>query len=429
MIMNALRRTILKSGLALAVSALVSATGNVGPALAQEKVTLRWVLWDWDAIPYYKPLIDAYQAKNPHVTIEHVDLGSSDYQQLVATQLTGGARDLDIIAIKDVPNYANLVRAGSLLDLTSWFGEQKIDAASYGGLIEELTVDEKLHAIPFRSDFWIVYYNKRLFDAKGAAYPTNDMTFARHDELARSLTSGIGANKVYGTHFHIWRATVQLPGILDGKHTLAGPDYDFLKPWYERALKLQDDRIVASYATLKTSSTHYSAPFFNETIAMLPMGTWFIATQIAKVKSGESKASEWGIAALPHPEGVAAGTTAAQLSGLGVNANSTHKEAALDFVRFATGPEGAKIIAATGTIPALRDDAVVETIAALPGFPADPGSREALKTVKSYLELPVNRNAARIEVLLNRIHDAVMTKNITIDDGIAQMNREVGALN
>lgn len=429
MFVDKMRRNMLKTGLGLAASVLAAAVGTAGAAQAQEKVTLRWVLWDWDAMPYYKPLADAYQEKHPHVKIEYVDLGSSDYKQMVATQLTGGAKDLDIVTVRDVPNYANLVRAGSLVDLTSWFAEQKIDAASYGGLIEHMTVDGKIHAVPFRSDFWVVYYNKRLFDEKGIAYPTNDMTFSQHDELAKSLTSGIGANKIYGTHFHIWRSAVQFPAILDGENTLAGPNYDFLKPWYERALKLQEDRVVAPYAALKASSTHYSAPFFNEKLAMLPMGSWFIGTQIAKAQSGESRATEWGIAALPHPEGVPAGMNTAQITALGVNANSAHKDIALDFVKFVSGPEGAKIVASTGTIPAIVDDAVVETIASLPGFPTDPGSREALKANMARLEMPVALNAARIDVLLARIHDAIMTNTVSVDDGIARMNNEIGALN
>lgn len=67
------------------------------------------------------------------------------------------------------------------------------------------------------------------------------------------------------------------------------------------------------------------------------------------MKSGESKSKNWGIVKFPHPDGVAAGTTAAQISGTAVNANSDHKDAALDFIKFVTGPEGAAVIASTGT--------------------------------------------------------------------------------
>ncbi|WP_105401591.1 sugar ABC transporter substrate-binding protein [Neorhizobium sp. T7_12] len=413
-----------------AMAGLAMATSIAGSAYAQSgnAVTLKWALWDWDKVAYYKPLMQAYQAKNPNVKFESVDLGSQDYQQMIATQLAGGSKDIDIVTVKDVPNYTNLVRAGSILDLSGFMTEQKIDPASFGGLVDELKIDGKIYALPFRSDFWVVYYNKDIFDKAGVTYPTNDMTWAQFDQIATKLAGGMGANKTYGALFHTWRSTVQLPGILDGKQTLAGPDYAFLKPWYERALALQKAGVVPSYASLKTSNTHYSALFFNGTIGMLPMGTWFVGTQIAKVASGESKSKNWGIVKFPHPDGVAAGTTAAQISGLAVNANSTHKAEVLDFIKFVTGPEGAAIIAGTGTIPTVRTPEVTAKIASLPGFPQDQASKDALQSGKSFLEMAVNPNAAKIEVVLNRAHDSIMTDNISIDGGLKEMTDGVKAI-
>lgn len=413
---------------ALAGMALAATTAGSAFAQSGEAVTLKWALWDWDKVAYYKPLIEAYQAKHPNVKFEPIDLGSQDYQQMISTQLTGGSKDIDIVTVKDVPGYANLVRAGSISDLSGFMKEQKVDPAPFGGLIEELTIDGKIYALPFRSDFWVVYYNKDIFDKAGVTYPTNDMTWAQFDQIATKLAGGMGANKTYGALLHTWRSTVQLPGILDGEHTLVDGEYAFLKPWYERALALQKEGAIPSYASLKTSNTHYSALFFNGTIGMLPMGTWFIGTQIAKVKSGESKSKNWGIVKFPHPDGVAAGTTAAQIAGLAVNANSDHKQAALDFIKFASGPDGAKIVADTGTIPAQRTDDVGAKIAALPGFPQDEASKAALKAGKSFLEMAVNPNAAKIEVVLNRAHDSIMTDNISIDDGLKEMTDGVKAI-
>ncbi|MGO7420646.1 extracellular solute-binding protein, partial [Rhizobium ruizarguesonis] len=135
-----------------------------------------------------------------------------------------------------------------------------------------------------------------------------------------------------------------------------------------------------------------------------------------------------GIVKFPHPDGVATGTTAAQISGLAVNANSVHKEAALDFIKFVTGPEGAAVIASTGTFPALKTDDVSAKIAATPGFPEDAASKEALKPSKTYLEMAVNPNAAKIEVVLNRAHDAIMTDSTSVDDGLKEMTEGVKAI-
>ncbi len=158
------------------------------------------------------------------------------------------------------------------------------------------------------------------------------------------------------------------------------------------------------------------------------MGTWFAATQINKIKSGESKSVNWGIVKYPHPDGVKAGTTIATITSLAVNEQSSHKEAALDFVKFVTGPEGAAIVASTGTIPALRDAKVIDTITSIDGFPKDENSKAALTIEKGYLEMPVHPKAPQIEVALNRVHDSIMTKNETVEDGIAEMNETVGGI-
>ncbi len=409
-------------------SALLGAAGLAmvgGQAMAQ--VTLNWGLWDWDRTAYYQPLIAAYEAKHPDVKINHTDLGSADYNQMIMTQLTGGGSDIDIVSVKDIPGYAQLVNTGRLVDLKK-AGVLPKDTSEYGGLIEALTVNDGTFGMPFRTDYWIVYYNKDPFDKAGVAYPTNDMTWAQFDELARKVTSGFGPDKVYGTHFHVWRSTVELPAIQDGKHTLVAKDYSFLKPWYERALKLQEDGIVRSYASLKTSQTHYSGPWFAGKIAMLPMGTWFIGTQIAKEKTGESTVKNWGLVKYPHPEGVEAGATAGQVTSLGVNVNSKNVKAAEDFIAWVGGPEGAAIVAKTGTIPALRNPDVIKMITSTPGFPSDPASAQALVARATYLEMPVDLKAPEYELVLNRVHDEIMTNNVSIDDGIKEMNEGVAAI-
>lgn len=413
----------------LLASAMIAATGLLPvSANAQDKVTLNWALWDWAATAYYQPLIDAFQAKYPNVTVNYTDLGSADYPTMLMTQLAGGSGDLDVVTVKDVPSYANLIKVRALLPLNDDIKSAGIDTAAYGGLIEALTVGDKTFALPFRSDIWVTYFNKDLFDAAGVDYPTNDMTLAQFDDKARKLASGFGANKVYGALLHTWRSAVELPCIVDGKHTLIDGSYEFLKPCYDRALSLQKDGVVPSYASLQTTKTHYSGPFYNGTIAMMPMGSWFAATQIKKVASGESLAKNWGIASFAHPEGVAAGSTAATITGLAVNANSAHKEAALDFVNFVSGPEGAAVIAKTGTLPALKTDQVLATITSTAGFPQDETSLKALRPSKAYLELPVSLKAAEIEVVLNRTHDSIMTDNISVDDGLKQMDTDVQAI-
>ncbi|NCC11957.1 MAG: sugar ABC transporter substrate-binding protein [Spirochaetia bacterium] len=389
------------------------------------ETTLKWALWDIASTTYYEPLIKAYEAKNPNVKIEMLDLGSADFMTMLQTQLSGGDSSIDVVTIKDIPGYNNLVKRNLLLNLNDKIKSEGVDLSLYGGTTDQISVDSKLYGIPFRSDFWIVYYNKDVFDKAGVAYPDNDMTFAEYDALARKMTSGTGANKVYGAHYHTWRSAVQLFGILDGKNTIVGGTYDFLKPYYQMVLNQQKDGVVQDYATLKTSSTHYSGVFYNNSVAMMNMGSWFIATLINQIEQGKTEVQNWGLAKYPHAEGVPAGTTLGTITSLGVSNASKKKDAAFDFVKFVTGPEGAEIIAKTGTIPAIKTAEVVKIIAAKPGFPTDQASRDALQVAKTYLEMPLHERAGEIEVVLNQVHDEIMTNNISVDAGIVKMNDQI----
>lgn len=194
-------------------------------------------------------------------------------------------------------------------------------------------------------------------------------------------------------------------------------------------LKQQKDGICQDYATIKTSSLHYSGAFAKGNIAMMNMGSWFIPTLIDKLSKGEfTEPRNWGIVKYPHAEGVEPGTTLATITSLSVTASSKNKEAAADFMRFVCGPEGAKVIATTGTFPAIRTDEVVDIIKQMDGFPKDANSAEALKTARTYLEMPLHEKSSEIEVVLNDAHDYIMTGTMTIDEGIAYMNEEVGKI-
>lgn len=389
-----------------------------------EKVTLKMSVWDKDKTAYLQPVIDAYKAQNENVDIELVDISSAEYQDKLSVMLSGGSDDIDIITVKDTPGYTSMVNKGQLEPLTSYIEKDKVNLNLYSGTTEQMTIDNELYSLPFRSDFWVLYYNKDLFDKAGVEYPTNDMTWKQYEALARKMTSGSGSEAVYGSHYHTWRSTVQLPAVLDGKNSIIQEDYSFLKPFYEMVLGMQKDKVVMDYGSLKTGSIHYSGVFENEQIAMLPMGSWYIGTVIASHDKGTADMN-WGIVKYPHADGVEPGTTVGTITSLGINSKSSKKDAAWDFIKFFSGEEGAKVVADSGTLPAIKTDTIVDTIAGTKGFPTDANSKEALNTVKTYLEMPVDSKSALIEIILNEEHDLIMTGSVDIDAGLKEMANRV----
>jgi len=396
-----------------------------------EAITLKWAIWDKDITPYWEALKTGYEAANPNVTIEMVDLGSTDYMTVLATELSGSGSDFDVVTIKDVPGYATLVSKNTLEPLDSYISEAGIDLSQYGGVDKQVTVDGSLYELPFRNDFWVVFYNKDIFDAKGIEYPTNDMTFEEYDALAKQVTDTTFGSQVYGTHYHTWRSAVQLFGVLDGKHTILDGNYDYFKTYYDMVLAQEDAQVCRNYADLSAEGLHYSAAFSGGDVAMMNMGSWYISTLISSLQSGEYDSSlcgNWGMVKYPHAEGVEAGSTLGTITGLSVTSVSDQKDAAFDFVEWVSGAEGAKVMAETGNFPAIMNDEVAGIISSLEGFPTDEASKEALSVSNLYLEVPYAENVSEINDVLDTYHKAIMNREVTVDEGIASMNDEVGKI-
>lgn len=407
-------------------AASTEAAGTTETATDGEQVTLNWAVWDLESTAYWQAMADGYMASHPNVTIEMTDLGSTDYMTQLATQLAGGNGELDILTIKDIPGYSNLINLEMLVPMNDLLTR---DTADFGGVIEQLTAsDGNFYAVPFRSDFWVLFYNKDMFDQAGIDYPTNDMTMEQFDALIREVSEKTGA---YGNIYHTWRSDVTLFGILDGQNTIIDGTYDFLKPYYEMVLSEQADGVVPDYGELKTSGLHYSAAFENGQAAMCNQGTWFLSTLINYNREAADNGVEpvnFGMVKYPHPDGVEAGTTLGQITSLAVNTNSEHKDVAIDFVNWVASEAGAKIVAEDGAFPAVSSDETNAIIAATEGFPEDAESLEALNTTAVYLEMPLSDKASDIESVLNEEHDAIMTYSKSIDEGIADMNSRVSEI-
>lgn len=381
-----------------------------------EQVTLTFPVWDSAQNLYLQDIIDGFEAENPNIKINMVDVAAADYMNKLSTMLNGG-NDCDIVYIKDADSTPSFAEKGQLEDLSSYIEEDGIETDSYISF-DEFNLDGKQVAMPFKSDYYVLYYNKDIFDAANVEYPSNDMTWTEWEELCTKLTSGEGNDKVYGGYLHTWQACVENWAVQDGENTILGPDYTFMKPAYEMAVRMQDAGTIMDYATLKTGSIAYASPFQQGTVATLPMGTWFSTMMITKAAAGETDVN-WGIATLPHPDGVEAGSTVGSTTPMAINANSEHKEEAWEFIKYATGETGSKALIERGQMPAYQDDTTLESIAAMEGMPE--GSAEALQTKSIVLDRPIDSKSAEINQMLSEEHSLIMIKEKPIDDVLKEM--------
>ena len=157
---------------------------------------------------------------------------------------------------------------------------------------------------------------------------------------------------------------------------------------------------------------------------MMPMGYWYVATLINNIKNGLCD-FEWGITALPHKEDVQAGSSFGNLTGIMINKKSEHKDLAWEYVSWLCGPEGAKVTAGCGNRPAWVSEEVAEVLASVDGFPKDENSKAALLPSMVSIEIGVSDKLAEIQTILNEEHTMIMTREISVDEGIEEMNEHV----
>src|SRR4029453_2373041 len=317
-----MKRTTL-AAIALAVTAGLGMTGCAGAAGPAEpqgkdgKTRLTVSVWNYEGTPEFKALFDSYEAANPNIDIEPVDILADAYPQKVTTIL-GGGDPTDVLTMKNVIDYARYANNGQLQEINNVV--DKVGKDNLAGL-DAFDMNGKYYAAPYRQDFWLLYYNKDLFKAAGVEEP-KDLTWDEYAALAKKLTTTVDGKKVYGTYHHIWRSVAQASAAAQtGGDQLSG-DYGFFQDQYNTALDLQKSGATLDFGTAKSQKTSYRTMFETGQAAMMPMGTWYIAGFAQAKKDGKTNVN-WGLAPMPQKESNGKVTTFGSPTAFAVNKNAS----------------------------------------------------------------------------------------------------------
>ncbi len=407
--------------------ALTLAAALLPSVMAEGTKTLTIIVWDATTTKYLAAQEAAYEALNPGIDIVYKDVASQNYSDDVAVMLSAGDTS-DLVCIKDMPGLNNQILQGFLEPLDSYLAASPYDLSGFVGMDENLKgADGLRYGLPFRSDFWVLFYNKTLFDQAGVAYPMGDLTWEAYAKLAKQMASGEGIDKIYGSHYHTWLSAAVDWAEAGGGWTLVDGHYEPLAYFYKLLQDLEDAGAVMEYSEIKAAGLHYKGAFEGGRIAMLPMGYWFVSTLINDKAAGAFN-FDWSFTSVPHREGVAPGSSFGNLTAYAINAKSAQKDLAWDYLAWICGAEGAAVTAGTGTRPAWVSGDVAGVMSAVEGFPQDEGALAALVPASVVIEFPMHPKAKAIETILNEEHTSILTRDISIDEGIANMNERVQAL-
>ncbi|MEV5491181.1 extracellular solute-binding protein [Streptomyces bobili] len=393
-----------------------NASGTDSSSSSDGKTVVKIALWNYKTTPEFKALIDGFEAKNPDIDVQPVDILADNYPDKVTTMLAGGDTT-DVLTMKNVTDYARYATRGQLLPLTD--EATKLDKASYSGL-DDYDLDGKYYALPYRSDFWVLFYNK---DMAGTT-DMSKLTWDDYAQLAKKFTKGSGSDKVYGAYHHIWRSVVQAMSSAQTGGDQLGGDYAFFKDQYEMALGLQKAKATLSFSAASSNQVTYDSQLTTGKAAMVPMGSWWAAALLAEKKQGKNDIN-WGMAPIPQINNDGKTVTFGSPTAFAVNKKAKNADAAKKFVTWASGPEGAAAVAKIGVTPAYTSGEILDTFFSVEGMPTDELSRKAMQPTTVQLEMPVSDKTSDIDQILKEEHELIMSGEKSVDEGIKEMDDRV----
>lgn len=416
-------------------------TGGTGTEASEstEKITVNV----WSITLDTKEEVEAFQAafaateagKNIEVTFEEIPAGTNqEKSDALLTNLIGDG-GIDIFDA-NLSEYFNFASKGMFENLTPYAEADGFDFDKVGKDNVELSkINGDLYALPYIQSAWLLYYNKDLFDAAGVAYPTDDMTWDEFRETAKQLTKGEGPDKQWGFTMPDWSctwagiATQNGIGFIKEDGTVNLDD-----PAFKEALQFKYDLTMVdqsgpSLAENTVTKSHYAKQFSNGNVAMLVGGDW-VHTNIRENLQG-NYTFHYDVASIPHPEGVAAGTTygAPRYTGINAKRSEEQKAAAWEVLKFMAGEETARILVEkSGTLPAVVTEELTDIYtSSLPEFVTN--GAVVFKEHKHVEEKPYHVASGQIDKIMTEEAQLFLTDaqdiDKTIDNMVRRSNEEI----
>jgi raffinose/stachyose/melibiose transport system substrate-binding protein len=142
-----------------------------GEVAADDREDVTITVWSWrtEDEDAYNRIFEVYEDQNPHVTVEFIPYVNTDYNNVLATGLTGSGGP-DVAQLRAYGGLQPLVEAGQLVPLDGEIG-------SLNGFSDELldgargVEDGRVYGAPFGIQTIVAFYNRGIFDEHGLSEP------------------------------------------------------------------------------------------------------------------------------------------------------------------------------------------------------------------------------------------------------------------
>jgi multiple sugar transport system substrate-binding protein len=296
--------------------------------------------------------------------------------------------------------------------------KNNVDLSAYSSaMLEQLSVDGKLYAIPFNGGPNVIFYNKKLFQAAGVADPGIDWTVDDFIAAAKATTK----NGVYG--FAIGQGSTPISTLMAANgHPYAdknGPKLD--DPNFHDALQLlvdlADKYKVAKPLEAAAGGTFPDIDAFSTGQAAMELeGLWDL--QHEQQTLGKDNV---GIAVIPSKSGKSKGFISG--SGFGMTKTCGDKQKAFEAIKAMTSKSGLEFVTKSqASVPARLD--------ALDAWSTNVGSPAFTAVIKQMAgdatPSPVPSDQAQLDTLLTQYEVNAFSGKSTVAEVLQQVKAGLG---
>ena len=325
----------------LALSAgVLFAAGQQDKAAMTEQIELRYMMWDPQIIEKEQALADKFHQENPNISVTIESAAFSQFwEKMQAMAAAKNMPDVFWMSSGYVKDYARLGAILNIDDRVAALDQDKYFPSAFG-VLRAPTFAGDMYAFPWAVVTCISYYNKRIFDEAGVAYPNNDWSWAQLRSTAKKLSvdsDGDGAYDQWGywvkgryTHMYPF---VYNNGVPAGPISADFENFQGASGKGRDAFKLLADMVVVDKSSPTPAQTKGVSTFFTTgKIAMCTEGSWRIDTYRKGLDD------PFGIFLTPKgPDSPGQHVVYGWADAMSISAFTKHPDAAWDWMMYMSG--------------------------------------------------------------------------------------------
>lgn len=402
-------------------------TENKAEGSSEQKVTINFAGIKTFGEDSWTELVNQFEQENPNIEVKVNQLPapseSTAIHQYLVTALSSGQNDVDVFTgdVIWVPEFAS---AGWTEPMDDHITDKD---KYYPGVIDALTYQGKLMAMPWYVDGGMLYYRKDLLDKYNQPVPKTWDELVRTSNLIQEKENNA---KLQGFMWQAKQAEVLVCDFIEFLMSANGAVLDkdeksiINSPESAKALQFMKDSITSGLSpnSVLSSDEEPSRTVFTDGNAIF-LRNWSYVWNVTQDEKSSKVAGKVGVAPLPSFEG---GKSASTMGGYQfmVAKNSKNKEAALKFAAFLSSEQSqvyyAKKLAFSPTRPSVLANEEVKT--------SSPLLVNLDSVFKGTVARPISPKYPQISLKLQANISAVLADQMPIDQALADLDKQITEL-